>query len=76
MEKKDYFYYACYYGVPIYLQPEENEIVARNKLCNFLLDYIAIPIGIHLGHRIKVYKKTITRQELIQKGLLEEENGM
>ena len=72
MEKKDYFYYGCYYGVPIYLQPEKNEIVARNKIGDFLLDYIAIPIGMHLGHRIRVFKKTITRQKLIKKGLIKE----
>ena len=71
MNKKDFFYFASYYGVPIYYQPEDNEIVGRNKLCDFLLEHYAIPMGVYFGHRIKLRNKCVSRQRLIDKGLLE-----
>ena len=40
MNKKDYFYYAKFYGIPVYFQPEENEMVGRNRFYNLLLDLV------------------------------------
>lgn len=76
-DKKDFFYYAKLYGIPIYFQPEENEVVPRNVFCGFLLFLLAliflpisrfIPDDAEFG--IKIYKKTITREELREKGLI------
>ena len=63
MNKKDIFYYAKFYGIPIYFQPEENEIVGRNWLCNVILDIIE-PFIISEQFKIKIYNKTITREEI------------
>ena len=37
MNKKDIFYYAKLNGVPVYFQPEENEVIGRNWFCNLML---------------------------------------
>ena len=77
-DKKDVFYYAKLYGIPIYFQPEENEVVPRNAFCGFLLLLLAliilpilrlIPDNAEFG--VKIYHKTITREELIKKGVVE-----
>lgn len=72
MDKKDYFYYGKLYGIPIYYQPEEKEVVPRNKLCEMLFHLYAIII-LPLTSRIevKIKKKTITREELKKRGLVE-----
>ena len=72
MNKKDYFYYGKLNGIPIYFQPEENEVVPRNKLCSFLL-FITEPFFVSQHYfAIRIKRKTITRSELIQKGLIQE----
>lgn len=72
MNKKDYFYYGKLNGIPIYFQPEENEVVPRNKLCAFLLT-ITVPFFVlQPNFAICIQQKTITRSELIQKGLIQE----
>lgn len=75
-DKKDVFYYASYCRVPVYFQPEDNEVVPRNKFCGLLLeicDLLITPVYVFLGNGfpIKIYKKTITREELKKKGLVE-----
>jgi len=66
-DKKDIFYYAKYFGIPIYFQPEENEIVGRNWFCNLLLGLIE-PFEPFLisenGFKIVIEHRTITRQEI------------
>ena len=62
-DKKDIFYYARFYGIPIYFQPEENEIVGRNWFWNILLTIIE-PFIVSQQCKIKIYNKTITRQEI------------
>ena len=75
-DKKDIFYFASLYGISCFFQPEENEIVPRNAFCGFMIDVcdiFAIPILSFLGcgFPIKVYKRTITREELREMGLVE-----
>ena len=43
MNKQDIFYYAKLNGVPVYFQPEENEMVGRNRFYNFILNLV-IPV--------------------------------
>ena len=66
-DKKDIFYYAKFFGIPIYFQPEENEIVGRNWFCNLLLRLIE-PFEPFLisenGFKIVIEHRTITRQEI------------
>ena len=65
-DKKDIFYYARFYGIPIYFQPEENEIVGINWFWNILLTIIE-PFIVSQQFKIKIYNKTITRQEIKEK---------
>ena len=72
MRKEDYFYYGLLYGIPIYYQPEEKEVVPRNKFYEFLFHLYAIfmlPFTDRI--EVKIFKKTITREELKKKGLVE-----
>lgn len=69
-DKKDIFYYAKLNGIPVYFQPEENEVVGRNKVCEWLLDNCVIPLSEYTGYEIKLYHKTITREELKKKGVI------
>ena len=74
MNKEDYYYYGTLYGIPIYFQPDVSEVVPRNKFYGFLLDLL-IPFYSYLsmkGFAVKIYKKTITREELVEKGLVED----
>ena len=68
IEKKDIFYYAKFYGIPVYFQPEENEIVGRNWFYDFLLDLLLKLFGTFLFSEnvfnIKIEHKVITRQEI------------
>lgn len=62
MDKQDIFYYAKLNGVPIYFQPEENEVVGRNWFCKLLLS-----IQEFFGYseiKIEIEHKTITREEI------------
>ena len=37
-DKKDIFYYARLYGIiPIYFQPEDNEVIPANRFWEFIL---------------------------------------
>ena len=67
MKKEDIFYYAKSDGIPCYFQPENNEIIPRNKLCEWLMDiqdFLWNIFGVPEEFKIVVYKKTITRQEI------------
>ena len=75
-DKKDIFYFASLYGISCFFQPEENEIIPINAFCGFMLDIcniFAIPIISLLGcgFPVKIYKRTITREELREMGLVE-----
>ena len=75
-DKKDIFYFASLYGISCFFQPEENEIVPRNAVCGALIDLGDILIRPLLsfmgwGFPIKIYKRTITREELREMGLVE-----
>ncbi len=75
LDKKDYFYYARYCKIPIYFQPETNEVIGRNVFCNFLLWLIQPfePLFVsEEGFKIEIEHRTITRDELREKDLLEE----
>ncbi|MBO7733779.1 MAG: hypothetical protein J6S67_14540 [Methanobrevibacter sp.] len=64
---KDIFYYARFYEIPIYFQPEENEMIGRNWFYNFLLYWIVIPFVLLFGSNefaVKIEHRTITRQEI------------
>lgn len=77
MNRKDVFYYARFYGIPVYYQPEEGEeeIIARNKFCEKLLDFVDIILMLKFkiigdfNYKITILDKTITRQEIIKKCL-------
>lgn len=64
--KKDIFYFAVLWGIPVYYQPLTHEIIPRNKFYGFLLDYIVIPLHIYLGYEIElvIKHKIIKRQEI------------
>lgn len=62
MNKHDVFYYAKLNGVPIYFQPDDNEVVPRNIFCKLLLD-IQEFFG-YLDFRVTLYHKTIKREEI------------
>lgn len=67
MNKEDIFYYAKMNGIPIYFQPENNEVVPRNRFFEWLMDIqdsIYNIFGMPEQFKIIVYKKTITRQEI------------
>lgn len=67
MDKQDIFYYAKFYGIPVYYQPEENEMIGRNWFYNFLLDWIIIPFVLFFGDdefAVKIECRTITREEI------------
>lgn len=67
MNKEDIFYYAKSDGIPCYFQPENNEIIPRNKLCEILMNIqekLWDVFGTPEEFKIVVYKKTITRQEI------------
>ena len=67
MNKEDIFYYAKMNGIPIYFQPENNEVVPRNRFFEWLMDIqdsIYNTFGTPEQFKIIVYKKTITRQEI------------
>ena len=74
IDKKDLFYYAKFNGIPVYFQPEENEIVGRNRFCEFLL-IITAPFERFFisekGFKIVIEHRTITRHELKNRGLVE-----
>lgn len=63
---EDYFYYAKLFGVPCYFNPLDNEVIGRNKLCDFLIDNIILPITDLFGveYKFKIYKRTTTRKEI------------
>ena len=66
-DKKDIFYYAKFYGIPVYFQPEENEIRGRNLFWNVLLNILEPFIRIfpaEEGFPIEIENKTITREEI------------
>ncbi len=69
MNEKDIFYYAKLHKIPIYFQPETNEVIGRNIFCDFLLWLIEPfePFICKNGFRIAIKHKTITRQEIIDK---------
>lgn len=76
MDKKDIFYFAELYGFPCFFQPEENEIVPKNAFCEAMIDignFMMKPIISFLGWDlpIKIYDRTITREELRVWGLIE-----
>ena len=75
MKREDYFYYGKLHGIPIFFQPEDNTVIGRNRFCEFLL-WLIEPFEEYLateyGFAIVIEKRTITRQKLIEKGLLEE----
>lgn len=67
MNKRDIFYYAKFYGIPVYYQPEENEIIGRNRFYDFLLNWIVIPFVLFFGDdefAVKIERRTITREEI------------
>lgn len=68
MNKKDYFYYAKFYGIPVYFQPETNEVIGRNWFYNLLL-YLITPFEPFFvseeGYKIEVENRTIKRQEIM-----------
>ncbi len=67
MNKRDIFYYAKFYGIPVYFQPEENEMIGRNCFYNFLLNRIVIPFVLLLDvneFAVKIEHRTITREEI------------
>lgn len=67
MNKQDIFYYAKFYGIPVYFQPEENEIIGRNWFYDFLLNRIIIPFILLFGvneFAIKIEHRTIKREEI------------
>lgn len=63
--KEDTFYYAKYNGIPCYFQPEENELIGRNKVCDILLD-IALFFNILFGNKfkLKLEHRTIARRDI------------
>lgn len=67
MNKRDIFYYAKADGIPCYYQPETDEVIPRNKLCELLMD-IQICFWEIFGtpeqFKITIYHKTIIRQEI------------
>lgn len=75
MNKKDIFYYARFYEIPVYYQPEEDdeEIVGRNWFCQKLVDIVCCILFIKVilfgdfNYKMVIYDKTITRQEIIDK---------
>lgn len=68
MNKEDIFYYAKLNGIPIYFQPENNEVVPRNRFFEWLMDIQDFISDIfeptYQFFKITIYKKTITRQEI------------
>ena len=67
MNKRDIFYYARFYGIPVYFQPETNEMIGRNCFYDFLLNCFVIPFALLLGGNefaVKIENRTITRQEI------------
>lgn len=67
MNKRNIFYYAKFYGIPVYFQPEENEMIGRNCFYDFLLKYFAIPFVLLFGGNefaVKIEHRTITREEI------------
>lgn len=67
MNKRDIFYYVKADGIPCYYQPETNEVIPRNKLCELLMDiqiYFWEIFGTPEQFKITIYHKTITRQEI------------
>ena len=74
-DKKDIFYYAKLYGViPIYFQPENNEVIPRNWFWEAILwalePFEPLFVNPDVGFRIDVIHKTITREELRKKGVI------
>ena len=67
LDKKDYFYYARYCKIPIYFQPETNEIIGRNWFWELLLRVIVVfePLFVsEEGFKIEIEHRTITREEI------------
>lgn len=67
LDKTDYFYYARYCKIPIYFQPETNEIIGRNWFCELLLRIVEVfePLFVtEEGFKIELEHRTITRQEI------------
>lgn len=67
MNKQDIFYYAKSDGIPCYYQPEENEMVGRNRFYNFLLDLV-IPVILFFSDAeefgITIENRTIKREDI------------
>lgn len=68
-EKTDIFYYGYFYGVPVFFQPETNELLPRNRLYLYLL-HLVIPVVGQFTNEfgVKLIHRTITREKLKLKG--------
>lgn len=67
MTKQDIFYYAKADGIPCYYQPETEEIIPRNKLCELLMDiqnWFWDIFGTPEQFKIVIYHKAIIRQKI------------
>jgi len=67
MNKHDIFYYAKLNGVPVYFQPEENEMVGRNWFYNLLLDIVLTFVVFFCNEeefKIEIENRTIKREEI------------
>ena len=76
-DNKDIFYYGRLFGViPIYFQPEHNEVIPRNWFWEAVLwalePFESLFVNPYVGFRIHVIHKTITREELKKKGVINE----
>ena len=68
MNKKDYFYYAKFYGIPVYYQPEEKEMIGRNWFYNFLLEIVLTFVVFFSDEEefeLEIENRTIKRQEIM-----------
>ena len=68
MKKTDYFYYARFYGIPVFFQPETCEMIGRNWFYELLLRIIEPFEMLFItenGYKIELEHKTITRQEIM-----------
>lgn len=68
MNKRDIFYYARFYGIPVYFQPETNEMIGRNWFYDLLL-HLIIPFELFLvdcnEYKIEIEHRTIKRWEFM-----------
>jgi hypothetical protein len=67
MNKRDIFYYAKFYGIPVYYQSEENEMVGRNWFYNLLLDIVLTFVVFFCNEeefKLEIENRTIKREEI------------